>query len=459
MNEFDLNITENIFFIGIAGDGMSAIAQYLKGAGKTVSGSDRQFSEGAKIPSQIQLENEGIVCFPQDTSGITDSIDLVVVSTAIEPTVPEYKKALEMNIPVIMRSDLLAAISQTKKTIAVAGTSGKSTVTAMIWHILEQNGTNPSLITGAGLIDIQKTGKRGNAVYGTGEYLVIEADESDGSLIKYKPEIGLILNIDKDHKELDELNDLFQQFAKQSNHLIVNQSQSRTKELSQDSINDFGYKECGFIIYQFKKDGFSIDFRINNADFYLDHPGKHSAENAAAAAAAASLCGIDLIDSSKALKNYSGIYRRHQIIAKNMGITIIDDYAHNPAKLAASIRSCQLENRRLLVWFQPHGFKPTKFLKDEFIQKISESLRKNDHIYMSEIYYAGGTVSKDISAGDLIDGIRSKAKNAYYIPNRTDMFSVLKSIVKNGDVILLTGARDPSLSEFAQDLKQKIVEQ
>lgn len=456
MEQINISKIQNYFFIGIAGNGMSAIAQYLSGIGKNVSGSDRQFSKNKKILRQKQLEVEKIKCFPQDTSGINSDIELVVVSTAIEPTVPEYKKALELDIPVAMRSDLLAAISKTKKTIAVAGTSGKSTVAAMIFHIMNKNGYNPSLITGAGLVSIQEKGKIGNAVTGKGDYLIIEADESDGSLVKYKPEIGIILNIDKDHKEIDELEDIFRIFATNSKRLIVNSEQDRTNKLSKQTESNFGYKNCGFILSNFKKNNFDIQFYINSIQFKINQLGKHNAENAAAAVAACSLAGISVEDSAKALKTYKGIYRRHQIIAQKNGITIIDDYAHNPAKLYASIKACQFEKGKLIVWFQPHGFKPTKFLRKEFVKEISEALRKDDEIWMSDIYYAGGTVSKDISSADIVKDIKEAGKKSYYIKDRKDFPKSAKNKLNSGDIILLTGARDPSLPKFANYVKNEI---
>ncbi|MCF6366036.1 MAG: UDP-N-acetylmuramate--L-alanine ligase [Bacteroidales bacterium] len=459
MAEININKINNYFFIGIAGDGMSAIAQYLSGTGKNVSGSDRQFSSNNKIQRQKQLETEGIKCFPQDASGLTDNIEFVIISTAIEPTVPEYKKATERNIPVVMRSDILAAISKTKKTIAVSGTSGKSTVSAMIYHIMNETGYKPSLITGAGLVSIQETGKIGNAVAGKGEYLIIEADESDGSLIKYKPEIGIVLNIDKDHKELNELEELFSIFKQNSKTLIVNNAQTRTKKFSENIKQDFGYSEnTGYQINNFKQNGFQIDFTINNVPFLVHQIGKHNAENVAAAVAACTLAGISVKKCANAIKSYKGIYRRHQIIAQENGITIIDDYAHNPAKLAASINACQFPESRLFVWFQPHGFTPTKFLRSEFVKEISNALRKDDEIWMSEIYYAGGTVSKDISSEDLINDINNNEKKAFYVKNRKDFPVKIKSKLKSGDIILLTGARDISLKEFAKFTETKIFE-
>ncbi len=454
MNLFEIKNIENFFFIGIAGDGMSAIAQYLAGIGKNVSGSDRQFSHGNKTFRQKQLEKEGIKCFPQDTSGITGDIETVVISSAIEPSVPEYKLAIEKNIPVIMRSDLLAAISKTKKTIAVAGTSGKSTVTAMIYHIMNFAGKNPSLITGAGLTDISKTGKIGNAVAGKGDFLIIEADESDGSVIKYNPYIGIILNIDKDHKEIPELMQLFGVFADNSKNLTVNNDTERTKKLSQKKKNNFGFSsDSGFRINNFKQAGFNILFRINGIDFKLSLIGRHNAENVAAAVAACSVAGINIETSADAMKSYRGIFRRHQIIEDKNGITLIDDYAHNPAKIAASVRACQFIGRKLTVWFQPHGFAPVKFLKNEYIKEISEALRDDDEIWMSEIYYAGGTVDRNISADDLVQGIRKNGKKAFFVKDRKFFPYKIKNELKYGDIILLTGARDPSLKDFAEYVK------
>lgn len=456
MKNIELHKINNYFFIGIAGDGMSAIAQYLSGIGKSVSGSDRQFYSKNKTYRQKQLEKEGIKCFSQDSSGLTDDIELVVVSTAIEQSVPEYQSALQKKIPIVLRSDLLAAITQTKKTIAVGGTSGKSTVSAMIYHIMNFAGKEPSLITGAGLIDIQKFGKIGNAVAGKGEYLIVEADESDGSIVKYKPYIGIILNIEKDHKEISELLRLFKIFSENSDNLIVHNDFDRTKNLSVRKKNNFGFsRSSGYRISNFKQVGFEIIFTINGIDFKMPQIGKHNAENAAAAVAACTMAQIPVETSADALKSYKGIFRRHQIIEDKDGITLIDDYAHNPAKLAASIRACQFNARRLIIWFQPHGYKPTMFLRNEFVKEISDALRDEDEIWMSEIYYAGGTVNRNITSDEIIQAIRMKGKKAFYINDREYFPFKIKNELKYGDIILLAGARDPSLQKYSEFVKDK----
>ncbi len=450
----NINNYNNFFFIGVAGTGMSAIAQYLSGVGKTVSGSDRQFKSGEKQEVENQLNAEGVKTFPQDGSGVTTETEVFVVSTAIEESNIEYQKALQLKIPIIHRADLLAAICRTKKTIAVSGTSGKSTTAAMIYHIMEQTGKPISFIGGAGLVALQEKGKIGNAIAVDNDWLVIEADESDGSLVKYEPEIGVILNIDKDHKELEELEAIFTNFKQNTKgKLIVNQSHERTKPFSENLDFDFGFNtNCGFCATDFSKKGFSILFKINNVNFEVPVLGQHNMENAVAAVAACFQMGVSVEESAKSLKNYKGIYRRHQLIGQPGGVFLIDDYAHNPAKLAASIKACQFVDSKLIVWFQPHGFTPTKFLRNEFVKEISEALREQDEVWMSEIYYAGGTVTKDISANDLIKDIRKYHSNAFFVEDRKELPKKVKPRLKEGAVLLLTGARDPSLADFAKEV-------
>ena len=458
-----MNITskdfQNIFFVGIAGTGMSALAQYLKGLGKVVSGSDRYFSAGVFNDTKNKLEAEGITCFEQNGTGIDTSTELVVVSTAVEDTVPEVQKAKQLNIPVIKRSELLALISQSKKTIAVGGTSGKSTTVAMLFEIFEYAGWEPGLISGAGLTRLIKQGKIGNAKVGGGEWLIIEADESDGSIIQYNPEIGLLLNIDKDHKDLPELIKLFSRFRNNSKIFSVNRSHLLARELSQNSLYDYSADkniEAGYIAEHFEQNGFIISFTVNNVNFSMNAVGRHNMENALAAATAASLAGVELKVAAEALKEYEGIYRRHQVIGNTNGVWLIDDYAHNPAKCAASIRACQPVASKLIAWFQPHGYTPTKFLRNDYVNEIAAALRPQDEIWMSEIFYAGGTTTKDISANDLINDLKALHKNAFFIEHRNDFPEAAQSHLTDDCVVLLMGARDPGLEEFAKYVWKKL---
>ena len=447
---------QHVFFIGVAGTGMSAIAQYLAGIGKNVSGSDRYFINGAYNETKEKLEAEGIQCFQQDGEGVTSTTDLIVVSTAVEDTVFEVQKARELNIPIIKRSELLALIATSKKTIAVGGTSGKSTTSAMLFDILQFAGYAPSIISGAGLVSIIKEGKIGNAKVGDGDWLVIEADESDGSIVLYKPEVGLLLNIDKDHQEIDELINIFSQFKANTKELfVVNRSNSLSIKLSSDTTHDFSIDEnilAGYQAKNFRQEGFNISYTVKDVPFSLDTVGRHNMENALAATCIANQLGIDLQLCADALKNYEGIYRRHQVLGKKNGVWLIDDYAHNPAKCAASIAACQYIAPRVIGWFQPHGYGPTRFLRKDFVKEISAVLRPQDEIWMSEIFYAGGTAVKDISANDLVNDIKELGKNAFFVDNRNEFLATVRPHLTEDCVLLLMGARDPGLEQFAKNV-------
>lgn len=446
------------FFIGLAGSGMSAIAQYLKGIGKNVSGSDRFFKPGEYNETKAKLEAEGIACYLQDGDGITSETDLVVVSAAVEDTVVEVQKAKQLNIPIIRRSELLSIIAASKKTIAVGGTSGKSTTTAMLFDILEYAGLQPSIISGAGLVSIIKQGKIGNAKVGAGEWLVIEADESDGSIVQYKPEIGLLLNIDKDHKEIEALLEIFQTFKQNSKKFVVNQSHPLTKRFSQSIGQDFSWdgSDAGYKATDFLQQGLTIHFNINGVPFKLNLVGRHNMENALAAAAIAAQTGVALKTAAESLGRYEGIYRRHQVLGNKNGVWVIDDFAHNPVKCAAAIQACQPIAPKVVAWFQPHGYGPTRFLRNDFVHEIGNVLRPEDEIWMSEIFYAGGTAVKDISANDLINDLKALHKPAYFIEHREDFLETVRPHLTDNCVLLLMGARDPSLEQFAKDVWSKL---
>jgi len=448
------------FFVGIAGAGMSAIAQYLQGIGLQVGGSDRFFNDGRAGDIRAKLEADGIRCFVQDGSGITPAIDLVVVSTAIEDTVIEVKKAKELGIPIIRRSELLALIADTKKTVAIGGTSGKSTTTGMLFDIMRHAGKDPSVISGAGLVDLINKGRIGNAFVGGGDWLIIEADESDGSIVQYRPEIGVLLNIEKDHKELDELIKVFEIFRNNSRRFSVNRSNEYSRALSVDAQNDFcvddSDQQAGFKATAFHQEGFQISFRVNAEHFKLNILGRHNMENAVAATAAAALAGVSLADAAAALQHYQGIYRRAQVLGQKNGVWVVDDFAHNPVKCAAAIRACQGVSDKVVAWFQPHGYTPTKFLRKEFVHEIANALREQDEIWMSEIFYAGGTAVKDISALDLINDIKTLGKLAYFVDDRNLFLQEARNHIAPGTTLLLMGARDPSLEQFGKEIYEKL---
>lgn len=451
--------SSNIFFIGIAGTGMSAIAQYLKAAGKNISGSDRQFQKDIFNESRAALELAGITCFEQGGCGVSAAIDLVVVSTAIEDSVPEVQEAKRLGKAIVKRSELLAEIVLTKKTIAIAGTSGKSTTSAMLYEILFHAGLKPSIIGGAGLTRLIQEGKVGNAAYGEGEWLIIEADESDGSIVQYRPEIGVLLNIDKDHQDLEELVRLFNIFRTNSHQFIVNLSHPLSASLSKQSIFDFDCNQQSKAYMNatgFHQKGSMIAFYVEDHSFVVHSPGKHTMENAMAALTVAHSLGIQWEVCADALRNYQGIYRRHQVYGEKHGVILVDDFAHNPVKCARSIEACQPLAQKLIAWFQPHGYGPTRFLRQDFVEEIAKVLRPQDEIWMSEIYYAGGTAVKDISANDLIEDLKARGVNSFFVDDRKNLLNTMRPHFTASTTLLLMGARDPSLGNFAKQVWQEL---
>jgi UDP-N-acetylmuramate--alanine ligase len=404
---------------------------------------------------QEQFEQQDIYCYFQDGSGITPDIDILVISTAIEESNIELQKARSLNIPAMKRSELLSSISSKKRTIAVGGTSGKSTTTAMIFHIMQACGWEPSIMNGAGLASLQKKGLPGNAWVGNSDWLVIEADASDGSIGNYIPEISVLLNVDRDHKEYDELMSLFEKFkANTRDKFIVTQSHALSRKLSQSKAYDFGVnqKEIGFSGSGFEQEGFSISFECNDIRFHIPSIGKHNMENALAATAVCNSIGIPAGQCAEALQHYEGIYRRTQLTGEADGIFIIDDFAHNPAEVVCAIRACQPVGKRIFAWFQPHGYGPLKFMYKELEKDVLSALRKNDFFLLSDVYYAGGTVSKEITAEDVAIEMQEKSNHVLFFPDRKEMLPYLKQNCRKGDVILLMGARDTTLSDFAGEV-------
>ena len=443
------------FFIGVAGSGMSAIAQYLSWKGHKVSGSDRIFVKNPNHPIRNKLEKAGIKTFAQGEAIIDKDTDAVIVSTAIEETVFEYRRAKELKIPVLHRSDILADIAKTTMSVAVAGTSGKSTTTAMITTILNEAGKDVSMINGAGLAELMQQGLIGNAVAGKSDILVFEADESDGTLVKYHPQTGLILNIERDHKELNELKDIFQKFAQNSKKLIINKYDKNLKEFHKFS-NYFFCEGSKFYPKKIEQSTAGMSFEINGVEFFMPVIGLHNAMNAAAAVAVADIFGISISECAEYLRNYTGIDRRMQIIGQKNGVLVIDDYAHNPAKVQSALKSAKSLGNRVFALFQPHGFGPLAFMKNDFINYIGKTLDQNDELYVPPVYYAGGTVIKKYTSIDFVDDLKQAGVNAFYLQDKNDFPKIIHSKLSAGDVIIVMGGRDPLIGEFSKSVFEKI---
>jgi UDP-N-acetylmuramate--alanine ligase len=440
--------TSHFYYAGIAGAGMSALAQFQALKGGRVSGSDRGLVPGSDNPWFNWFGQLGITCFPQDGSGLDRTVDAVVVSTAVESDNADLRRAKELGIPVFHRSRVLAGWVNASRCVAVAGTSGKSTVAAMVFEVLRHAGFSPSIITGGNLVSLREEGYAGNAFAGESDILVSEADESDGTLSEYSPEVGIILNIEKDHKEVSELLELFRKFHGQSKYRVVNGAAPLLAGLAGSSVTFGGAGNFRADRVRLLPDR-SL-FMVNGVDFELPMPGVYNVENALAAIAACFCLNVNVRDMAQALKEFKGVARRFQVLGKTDRIEVVDDYAHNPVKVEAAMAAAHLRAKRVLAVFQPHGYGPTRFLKGEFIAALERALTDDDVLFMPEIYYAGGTVTRDISSADIIDALKAKGKNAFFFADREAIPVALKTMARPGNLVLLMGARDPSLTEFGK---------
>jgi len=444
------------YFVGIGGSGMNPLAQILRQRGNWVGGSDRSFDRGTNAALFEKLLSIGIFLFPQDGSGISADLDTLVVSTAIEAQNRELQQAQAFSIPVMHRADLLAQLFNSGYGIAIAGTSGKTTVTGMTASVLDAAGKDPTVINGGIIRQYESPARIGNAKGGTTDIVLIETDESDGSIIKFQPRIGVITNISKDHKELGELRQLFQTFAgSTTDTLIVNGDDREIRALGISNAITFGMKAANRIIVdkvQHSTQG--TTFEVQGNSFHLSAPGLHNVYNAAAAIAVGLVLGLPVKAIQKGISSFAGIRRRLDIITREHGITVIDDFAHNPDKIASSIAALRSMGERLIVIFQPHGYGPTRFLLSELAASFSASLNSSDLLFLLPIYDAGGTADRSISSSDLAKKIQGP--KTYCAAGRKEVIEQVADIVTAGDVIAVMGARDDTLSEFAQAIAEAV---
>lgn len=447
---------KSFHFVGVLGIGMSAIAQYLA-KDCIVGGSDRSVGSEVNAEDEKILKNQGISLFLQDGSGISDKTQAIVVSTAIENDNSDIKKANELNIPIFHRSEVLAAIVKKCYTISVTGTSGKSSVSAMIFHILNFAGKNVSFIGGANLHSLRKIGLLGNAFRAEKtnekEILIIEADESDGSVVRYFPEISVLLNVSKDHKEIADVISLMKTASYQSKLTIFNKDD---KNFADFSGITFGFSpEADFHPIRWSCAENSSAFTIGETSVIVNFTGKHTILNALAAFSVCTELKIEPQIIADALQTYTGIARRFDKYPAKNGILVIDDYAHNPEKIAAAISAAQMRKTPVSVVFQPHGFGPLKFMFDDLKDMFTKTLRQEDKLYLLPTFYAGGTADKSIDSDKMANELGDKNK-FIFVENREKLAEILKKAVKENETVLICGARDNSLSILAKDLAESL---
>jgi len=448
-------------FVGVAGSGMSALAQFHVQGGGRATGSDRAFDRGERERTRRLLAEAGVEIVPQDGSAPAPGCQNVVASTAVEDSIPDLREARRLGVPLLHRSELLARYVRERRTVAVTGTSGKSTTAAMIFTILRGSGRDPSLLTGGNLRDLEAEGRLGNAWAGRSSLLVIEADESDGSVVRYEPWAGVLLNLRLDHKDPAELARMFAVFRERTRGPFVVGEDHVLRSFSRGATV-FGLGTgCDVRAEQIAVTESGTEFTVDDMRFRLGIAGRYNVLNAAAAIAACWAAGVKLAEMVEPLAAFGGVARRFQPVGTAGGIEVVDDFAHNPDKIAASLAAAQerLEGReggRLQVVYQPHGFGPTRFLKDALVHTLARGLRSQDRLWMPEIYYAGGTVIRDISSRDIVEGVQARGCSADFVSERADLVPAVADAAAEGDLVLVMGARDPSLTDFCHAILDRL---
>jgi UDP-N-acetylmuramate--alanine ligase len=465
-----MNRDSSYFFCGIGGSGMLPLACIVRAQGADVGGSDRALDQGRTADKFDFLRARGIALFPQDGSGVTSADQLLVTSAAVEETVPDVQAAMKVGADRITRPQLLARLfNAAPVSIGIGGTSGKSTVTGMIGWILHRAGREPSVMNGAVMKNfVTPDTPFASALVGGGEIFVSEVDESDGSIALYRPTVAILNNITLDHKSLDELRALFRDFVAHAQTAVLNLDDTETArlaaELSPEKLLTYGFEDerARFFGSNIVEEPLAIGFDLTDRatgemlPVRLTVPGRHNAANALAALCAARACGVDLKDAIAALAEFQGLRRRFDVLGTANGVTVIDDFGHNPDKIAATLATLHAFPGRLLLMFQPHGYGPLAKMGDELIASFARNMGEEDVLIMPDPAYFGGTVDRKVGSDAIVDGIRSLGRQACHIPDRAACADKLVELARAGDRIVVMGARDDSLSQFAADVLARI---
>lgn len=459
------------FFCGIGGSGMLPLALILKGHGAEIAGSDRSRDQGRMPEKFAWLESLGLSLFPQDGSGITSAEQTLVASAAVEETVPEMVRAKELGCPRMSRAELLAKVFNAAETgIAIGGTSGKSTVTGMAGWIMTGAGRDPTIMNGAVMKNfVRSDAPFASARVGEGGVFVSEVDESDGSIALYQPEVAVLGNVSLDHKSLEELRDLFGDFLAHSEVSAVNLDDAETAALAHRAkrLVTFGIDSAeaqigvapGSVVEAMTSLSATIlDRRYGTAHaLNLELPGRHNLANALAAIAAANAAGVPIAEAVNALASFAGLARRFDIVGTSpSGVTVIDDFGHNPDKVSATLATLKAHPGRVIAFFQPHGYGPLRQMGAELAEVFARKLGSEDVVILCDPVYFGGTVDRSQGSERIVRLIEEaggpNGVRAEHIPSRADCGDRIVAMAQPGDRIVIMGARDDTLMQFAKDI-------
>jgi UDP-N-acetylmuramate--alanine ligase len=426
--------------VGVAGVGMSALAQALMAGGWAVSGSDRFMDQGRDLEVLRKLQLGGVRLVPQNGSGIGPETRRVVVSTAIEADNPDISAAQRLGVPVIHRSEMLASLVRDRTCVAVTGTAGKTTVTGMIGWIMEQLGADPTVVNGGAVLNWVSDSAVGNFRAGRSGIWVIEADESDRSLLRFEPDWAVITNISRDHFDPADTEALFREFRRKVRRGAV-------------GVLDDG--EGGEERRVTLRDN-DVSFDYRGISFEVPLLGEHNAENAWHAVRLCERMGCDLERIRPALASFGGIQRRLEVVGRVRGVTVIDDYAHNPAKISAAWRTVKGHHRRVIGVWRPHGFAPLANMMDDLIHALAEACRPPDQVYIMPVFYAGGRAARAVTPEMLVARLKEHGVPAELAQDYDRLEAFLSREAAGGDAILFMGARDPDLPLSARRVARRL---
>ncbi len=460
-------MTDHYFFCGIGGSGMLPLAAILRAGGARVSGSDRSLDAG-RLGSKFEyLRSLGIGLAPQDGSGLQDGMTLVT-SAAVEPTIPDVVRANELGLEHLTRPQLLAKLlNGAQQSVAVGGTSGKSTVTGMIGWILHAAHRQPTVMNGAVMKNFVSPGAPfASALVGDPELFVSEVDESDGSIALYHPTVAVLTNISLDHMTMDELRALFGAFLARSGTAVLNLDDPETRLLA-DAMPAGKLLGAGFDSPAAALIGRNLDLRADGVRFTaeldgeshqvaLAVPGRHNALNALAALGAVHALGIPIGEAAAALARFAGLKRRLETVGTAGGVVVIDDFAHNPDKIAATLATLTAQPGRLLIMFQPHGYGPLAKMGEQLAETFAKGMREGDRLYLPDPVYQGGTVDRSRGSDWRAAVITAAGSHVEHVADRAAIGERLLQEALPGDRIAILGARDDTLSEFAALLVERL---
>ena len=458
------------FFCGIGGSGMTPLALIIQARGGRVEGSDRALDQGRNGERFDFLRARGVLLHPQDGNGIRRDSQILVTSAAVEETVPDVQAARRVGAAVMTRAKLLAQLfNHAAFGVGVAGTSGKSTTVGMIGWILHRAGKSPTIMNGADMKNFIDPGSPfASARAGDGDVFVSEVDESDGSITLFAPHVAVVNNVSLDHKSLDELRILFRGFIANAQTAVLNLDNAETAALAADLkpgqavTYSLHAAAADLVASALIPAPTGIAFQVKARDtgetvpMELKVPGLHNVSNALAALCVSKVYGVGLAEAASHLGEFSGLRRRLEVVGTANEITVMDDFAHNPDKIAATLQTLHAFPGRLLLMFQPHGYGPIRLMKNALVDCFVRGLNDEDVLVMPEPVYFGGTVDRSVGSREIICEIERHGRNAFAFPDRGSCGDALVRLARGGDRIVIMGARDNSLSHFAHEVLRRM---